>query len=522
MAEETEAKKMYVEEISRVAKGAGIVFSGTVIGGGVSYVYHIFLARVLGPSSYGFYALGLAVFNVASILSLMGMHYGLLRYVALYHGEKDQPRLKGTILSALISVTLVGVLLGGLLFILSDFISINMFQKEDLAIVLKLFGIAIPFFGLMSVFVFSTQGFQIMKYRVYIRNIWEPVGKICIATIFFAFGLRLIGAVTSHVLTLVIGSVFAYYCLKNLFPLKKTSIQPIFETTRLLKFALPLFVVSALQIGRNRTDRLLLGYFHSPHEVGLYTAAFQTSILIMMVLTSFNTIFTPMISDLYNRKEYQKLESLLKTVAKWTATLSLPIFIILFFHSGEILGLFGRQFIHASMCLKILLLGQIVNSGTGSVGSVLTMSGRPKIELFNNMVVFVLEIPLCILLIPEFGIAGAAIAFAGVFSMLNILRVVEVYAILKIHPYRVDFVKPIAAGCLLSLFLFFLRGFSLIETGSFVGLILCIFISLAFYFTLIFLFGLGQEDVFVLNKLKEKLIRMSRKGNSESMEDSSG
>ena len=507
MTGDTETREIYVEGIARVAKGAGIIFAGTVFWGAGGYLYNIYLARVLGSASYGLYSLGLAVFNIVSILSLVGMHSGLLRFVALYNSEKDQSRIKGTVFSALFIVTLVGILLGGLLFFLADVISISIFREKNLANVLRVFAVAIPFFGLMSVFVVSTQGFQVMKYHVYVRNLWESIGKICFVTILFIAGFRLFGAVAAYLLTLVVSTVLAYSFLKRLFPINRASIQPIFETRRLLIFSLPLFLVSVLQIGRMRADKLILGYFQSPHDVGLYTAAFQTSILAMMILNSFNAIFTPMISDLHNRNELRKLEDLLKTVTRWIVTLTLPIFLFLLFFSREILGVFGEQFVFASLCLKILVLGQMVNSGTGSVGSVLTMSGHPKIELLNSFAAFAFEIPMCFVLIPQYGIMGAAMAAASALILLNILRVIEVYAILNIHPYKIDFIKPMAAGGILTLFLFFSRNQHFLKTDSFFALIVCIFISLILYVSFLFIFGLGQEDAFVLEKLKDKFVR---------------
>jgi O-antigen/teichoic acid export membrane protein len=505
--ETNESGEVYVDEITRVAKGAGIVFVGAALWGGLIYLYHIYLARVLGPNSYGLYALGLAVFNILSIVSLMGMHYGLLRFVALYSGERDSCRIQGTILSALWLVTVVSVLSGGLLFVLADVISVNIFQKEDFGIVLRFFGVAIFFSGLISVFIYSTQGFQVMKYRVYVQNLWDPIGRICIATFLFAFGFKLLGAVIAHVLTLIVGAVLAYGYLRKLFPFDSVNVQPIFETRRLLRFSFPLFIVSVLEIGRTRGDRLVLGCFLSSDEVGLYTAAFQTSILVLLILISFSNIFAPMISDLHNRGEYRKLASLFKTVTKWILTLTVPVLLFLFFFAREILGLFGEQFIFASLSLKILLFGQMAHSGIGSAGLVLNMSGYQKVELLNNLGAVAIEFPLCLLLIPKYGIVGAAVAVTCALVLLSILRVIEVYTILKIHPYRIDVLKPIAAGGLLAFFLFFLQSLHLLNITSVFRLIVYAFLSFVVYGFFICLFGLTAEDLFVLRRLKQKFGR---------------
>jgi O-antigen/teichoic acid export membrane protein len=125
----TDIKGGLAQDITRVAKGAGIIFSGIVFWAAASFIFGLFAARVLGPADFGLYSLGLAVFNVLSILSLCGLDNGLVRFVALFRGENDAPRVKGTILFALFSVTSVSLGIGLLLFLLAGPLSQQVFHK---------------------------------------------------------------------------------------------------------------------------------------------------------------------------------------------------------------------------------------------------------------------------------------------------------------------------------------------------------------------------------------------------------
>ncbi len=489
-------------EIIKIAKGATVLFWGTIFWSGASYGFNIYIARVLGVDSYGIYSLGLTIFNIFASFSLLGLDYGVMRYVALYHGEKDQKKVKGTILSALGIVSVIGFLIGFLIFIFSTNISSNIFHQQELGKVLKLFSIAIPFFGLTSIFLYASQGFQVMKYRVYVINIWEPLGKLCLTALFFLFGLRLIGAVFSHIIALFFSSILAFFFLKRLFPLSHRDIKPVFETKRLISFSLPLLLSGLFQIGIKRADTLLLGYFKSSQDIGIYNAAFQSAILARIFLSSFNLIFSPIISDLYNRKEVEKLRNLFKVVTKWIFTFNLPLFFLTVFFAEDILSFFGEKFPAGATCLIILAFGQFINSSTGPVGYMIMMSGRTVLTFINTLLLFSSELILCFLLIPKYGILGAAVAIAVSISLVNIIRLLEVYLFLKMHPYKLYFFKPLIAGgiSLVSLYFFapFVSGISI----QFIYVIAGALFFLIIYVACISLLGIDDEDRLILNKIK--------------------
>ncbi len=89
------------ESLRKIAKGAGIGFTGTFIGTALGYLSRMIIARFLGASDYGLISLGYAAMTIASTLSLVGLPAGIQRYVSFYKGKGDKGRIKGTILGAL-------------------------------------------------------------------------------------------------------------------------------------------------------------------------------------------------------------------------------------------------------------------------------------------------------------------------------------------------------------------------------------------------------------------------------------
>ncbi len=254
---------------------------------------------------------------------------------------------------------------------------------------------------------------------------------------------------------------------------------------------------------------LIIGGFLAEKEVGFYGAANRTSLLGIMVLTSFGSIFAPIISELYNKKEFQKLETLFKTTTKWIFTISYPIFLIMIFFSKSILFFFGEEYTAGSQCLIILAIGQMISSLGGSYGYMIMMSGRSKITLINAFIAFSSNISLCFILIPLYGIIGAAYASTISLIFITIIGLLEVFAIYRIHPYQVNILKPMLGGGIsLSLSLIIIKYFIKSST-YFINLSAGVLILLIVYSLLIFLFGISGEEKLILKKIKMRLGNLS-------------
>jgi O-antigen/teichoic acid export membrane protein len=249
----------------------------------------------------------------------------------------------------------------------------------------------------------------------------------------------------------------------------------------------------------------MLGYFATAEAVGIFSAVYRTALLVQGILLSFNTIFAPIISDLHHRREDSKLESLLKVVTKWAFSLSLPALLLLIAFSQEVLGFFGSGFVVGAASLIVLSIGQLVNSVTGSLGLMINMSGRSKITLLNSTLHLLLQAGLCLLLIPKHGILGAALASAISTVFLNAIQLLQVYFVLGMHPFRIEFLKPVAAGGGAWLVLSLARASILQTDNSVLLLVLGFSIFLAVYGLALCGLGFDEEDKAVLQRIRARL-----------------
>lgn len=492
-------------DLITIAKGAGLGIIGSIAGSGLRYLFDIILARNLGPELFGLFFLGFAVFRISTMVAEHGLSNGVVRYVAIFSGEKDFGRVKGIILAATKLAVFSSLAVSLIVIVFSSQIALYVFRNRELTSVLILFSLAIPFTTITTIFLFAAQGFKIVRSKIIVREFFEPSARIIMVAIIFLYQIQLHGAIFAYCVPTVFGTLIAFYYLYKIFPqLTKIELQPISETKELLAFSRPLFIVQFLFVFMLWIDTVMVGIFLSSNHVGVYSASQRTALFLSIIASSFASIYAPIISDLYNRKQIVLLTESFKTAAKWMFTACLPFFLILVFFARPILGVFGNGFEQGEGCLILLSIGWIILSSVGSSGQILIMTGRQKLHLAHLTIVLVINVLLNILLIPKMGILGAALATTAAITLFSLITVIQVYRLLKIHPYRKDFYKPVIAGAV-ALFVLYIASRIMTNMMSIPYLFLGAGIFFCIYIAVLFMLGLQDEDRVVITKIMNKV-----------------
>jgi O-antigen/teichoic acid export membrane protein len=494
------------QTVSAIASGAGIIFSGNIINLALRYLFQIFVARHLGVDLYGIFTLGMAVFAVGEMVASLGLHKGIVRFVSLYNGEGDLGRVKGTIFAGIFLSCGGGIVVMLLLMALSGLIAGNIFHTPEMSKALVVFAAGIPFSSLTTVFIFATQGLRIMKFKVFVKDLWEALSRIALAILLFSLGWGLGGAVAAFILSIISGTFLSYYFFQKTFSsIFQSKERAVLEPKVLMAYCWPLVFAGGFNMMEAWVSTFVLGYLADTEAVGIFGAAFRTSMLIQGILMSFNAIFSPIIAEHYHKGELGQLKTLFKMVTKWVFSLSLPPAILLIFYSREVMTIFGQAFSAGALVLTILVVGQIMNSLTGPLGVMIDMSGRSKYTLLNSVLHFTLQIILCFLLIPTYGVLGAAVAKMVSIVFLRAIRLLQVHLIFKFHPFQLRIWKPLSAGFLALLLLLALK--SIIPWTD--PLFFLLAGSTAFmvaYGTILYLLGFDAEDKLILDRVRAKLV----------------
>jgi Membrane protein involved in the export of O-antigen and teichoic acid len=260
-----------------------------------------------------------------------------------------------------------------------------------LKITLIFFACTIPFNVTTLISAFSTQGFKLLKYKVIITQLLNP--SVLLITMLLSFNLmsKEMAIILPIPLTGIAGCLTMFFILKKLVVMNIQSIIKSKFNNDLLKYSIPLMLVSILQVLMHWMDILMLGYFTDTTTVGLYHPAARTAGLLQALLLSFLSIYAPTISELDSKKKYIEMERIYKLVTRLLLTFSIPIFTILILFPTKVLLIFGPEYMASSTVLILLTFGAFFQTILGPAGPLLSMSGYTNIVFVNSLIAFVLN-----------------------------------------------------------------------------------------------------------------------------------
>jgi O-antigen/teichoic acid export membrane protein len=401
--------------------------------------------------------------------------------------------VRGTIIQALGVTFAMSVAFSVLLFFGAGFLA-EVFNNPFLETVFKAFSVSVPFFTLMSMALWATQGFQTVKYATYVQYVVRPLLNLVLIVVFYLFNVLVLGAVASYILSMAFGAALSLYYLRRVFPaLLDREVKPKFESRALFTASAPMITANLTQQVNSWLALLVLGAFELPRAVAIYNVAFQTAALSTLVLFAFGGIFSPMISSLYRRGLLQHLTYLYKDVSYWAFTGALAFFLVTTLLARDIMMVFGPEFVPGWPVVVIIAAAQLFNSSVGPTARVLAMTGHQRIVMFATLSSIVAAAALNLLLVPAFGIFGAAAAAAAALVLLNTVTLLFVNRFLGFWPFSARYAKPVIAGLLAAASTYLARLILTPYTGLPALLILAP-LFLAVFVALLVVLGLSPSD----------------------------
>ena len=396
---------------------------------GLVLVSGILLARLLGVRGYGNYAYAMALVQVISVPVVMGLPQFIVRAIAAYHVQKNFGRMRGLLVRANQFVFGVSILLAvvaaGLAIVFADRLDVAGWQTFLISLML------LPLLGLNNLRMAALRGLRHVVTGLMPEMIIRPVLFILLIVAGYFIlpnGISPQAAMSFQVLATGVAFIALFFLLARLLPVPAKNAESIYETRAWLKSILPFMLLGAMQLINNRIDIIMLGIFCPIEDVGIYRAVVQGSTLVIFVLAASNQVLAPVISGLYAENDIEKLQRLVTISARFILAGTLPIVLFLYIGGPWLLSaLFGAEFATGAFALRILCVGQLVNATMGSVGIILNMTGHEKYAVRGVAIAAIANIGLNALLIPPFGLSGAAAATAISLVIWNLLLAWWVY-----------------------------------------------------------------------------------------------
>ena len=182
-----------------------------------------------------------------------------------------------------------------------------------------------------------------------------------------------------------------------------------FESGEIMRFASVAWLATFTTQALLWVDQLILPLYVSSAELAIYSVATSVVVLATFAMSPISQSLAPRVADLTRRRELRRLGIAYKAAASWMLRFALPFFAIIFIFPRPLLGVFGTGYGLGATVTVILAFGKLTDVATGPCGTMLNQAGLNKLSLLDNVVALAINIGLNFLLIPEYGIRGAAV-----------------------------------------------------------------------------------------------------------------
>ena len=408
------------DHMREVLRGAGVAFIVKITGLGIAFFFNIYLARVLGVQGSGVYFLAFSAVSAATVIARCGMDNTLLRFVAVGAATNDWVAINGIVKKSLILVSSIALVLTMVIVILADWAALTIFNKPELGSVLRIMALSIFPFSLLMLFAEMLRALKLVLGSQVIQGLLVPIINLLMLYALVAM-LGLLAAPISYFISTAIAALLGWFLWRKV-TARTSSVAGDFSWKKIFDSCIPLYGIALLNEGFIKSfPYLLLGMFSTSVDVGIFGAAMRTSVLVGLMLVVVNIMVAPKMAELYQKKQYESLRELMRKSTLLMVLAAFPILFIFITFPSFVMSFFGESFRSGASVLMILAVGQAVNVICGPVGYFLIMTGQEKIMRKIAIISALVLAVGAIILIPQYGAMGAALASALTLITFNLI-----------------------------------------------------------------------------------------------------
>jgi O-antigen/teichoic acid export membrane protein len=324
---------------------------------------------------------------------------------------------------------------------------------------IRVLAIFLPLAGVYTVAIAATRGFGTMLPNALIDRIGKSAAQTgAVAVVVVAGGGATAIAIAwgaPMLLAFAAAMLWLRVLLREVLTRDRRQHQPAATPLRKLAaefwtFTAPRGLTGVFQVTIIWVGTLMVGNLRSTADASVYTASTRYLVAGSVVNLAIIQVIGPKLAELLSGNHSARARNVYQVATSWLMTLAWPMYLTLALFAPVLLRVFGHKFAPGASSLVILSVAMVVATGIGPVDMVLLMGGGSFWNLFNVVVALILNIALSLALIPQIGIAGAAVAWAAAILFNNVAPLLEVRAFLKVHPFGRGF--PVVAGSALACF----------------------------------------------------------------------
>lgn len=397
--------------------------------------FTVFLTKTYPSKIVGQYDFVRSFLLVVGSICLLGCDQSILYFKGRLSGENTLEGIK-KVYTKMLGLLLTMSVLIFLIFwsIDKEFIN-NYFSDSRVYCILLKSIIVLFFYGLTTL---NTEVFRALDHfyvAEIFRNTIKYIPLIIGAILLSHFGLEtylvevfLLGFVLLSFITSII--VFFYFSKASV---EKETVN--FEYKEIFSKSYPIAISGMALFLLMSFDILFLKKYRDDSTVAFYSVAIKIITILSMVIITVNITVSTKISEYFFSKNKTDLIKTVQDASRLIFLLTLPVALIICFFPEYILGFFGKGYVAAKNALLILIIGQGICSAFGTAPVYLNMTGRQHIFQIILIVTVFINFILNRLLIPGYGMTGAAIAFVVSSIFWNSITAIVIYKKDKVNVF---------------------------------------------------------------------------------------
>jgi O-antigen/teichoic acid export membrane protein len=383
-----------------------------VVSAAIALISQVILARVMGMFEYGIFVLVWTAMVIAGNITCFGFQVSVIRFVPQYREQGDFERLRGVIYSSRMIVFMISTVLAvaglALIRVFAEHIPVYYIAPFLLGtVLLPMIAMGDYLAGLSR-----SQGWAMLSLLpVYIVR---PVLILVfvLGAIWAGYAPTAINALIASIIACYVATLSALVQALRFTPSEHKIGPRKLEIKTWVAVSLPIFLVEGFYFTMTNADVLMVGAYMQPEQVAIYFAAVKILALVHFVNFAVRAGAAQRFSTLLHSADKTHLSLFARQTVQWMFWPSLMMAILMVALGEDLLRLFGGDFVDGHKLMAILAFGIVVRAAVGPCESVLTMTGQERICAVAYGVALAVNLTLNVILIPVYGLIGAAIATA--------------------------------------------------------------------------------------------------------------
>jgi O-antigen/teichoic acid export membrane protein len=432
----------------KVFKESGIGLGGSVLGTALNYGVLLTVTRFLTPDEFGVFSLAQSIVGVFLIFGLCGTPRALDRFIPYYSALGETGKVKGLIRDVMRMTTLLEAVVAVLLLALAGWLATAVFDNPGMTVVLRLMVLSIPTLGFIELVGYAFVGYKDVRYRVYTYQIAVPAFKLAMAAVCLSLGYGLIGWVWAYIVSLFLASMLALSFFRRRIgqALRGTAPRRI-DLREVMSYSWPLSINSLVLMFSGQVGILLLGHFRPAADVGVFQVYVYMVLVMQLALNAFSQIYKPVAAEFASHNDHSTSKELFSRVGKWMLVSGSFVGLVVIVFGRDVVELvFPSSYGVATSALLILAVGRTAISSLGPQGMALEAHGDTRLSMLNGLLMVSVNVGLAFLLIPRYGIVGAAVASSAATLGAAVAGLIEVAALHRLHPFNLPYWKALAVA----------------------------------------------------------------------------